>query len=116
MKYYAFTIADAEDLGRNIMTESELFFVKTPLARLSSDDIYETMGRLARELQIKNNIIEFNMRYDWSEVLEAYQAGKVSVPSAAFFPLHPTDMMMIRDICGLIIVSNEDRLPLKNTI
>lgn len=116
MKYYAFTITDAEELGRHIMTDSQLFFVKTPLARLSSDDIYDTMGRLARELQIKNNIVEYNMRYDWSEVLEAYQDGKVSVPSPAFFPLHPTDMMMVRDICKLIIVSNEDRLPLKNTI
>lgn len=113
MNYYGFSITNVEDLDRNIMTSSRTFFVKTPLARLTDDDIYDTMGRLARELQIKNNIVKHGFRYDWSEVLEAYQSGKVGVPSASFIPLGPTDMMMIRDIKEVIVISDEDRLPLR---
>jgi len=113
MNCYAFSITDAEDLSRNIITEAQTFFVKTPFARLNSDEIYDTMGRLARELQIKHNVLKYDMRYDWTEVLEAYVSGEVSVGSPAFFPLGPSDMVMMKDVKGSFVVSSEDRLPLR---
>lgn len=113
MNYYAFCITDAEELSRNIMTGSKTFFVKTPLAVLSSDDIYTTMGRLARELQIKNNLVKYGIRYDWSEVLEAWEKGEISIIAPAFFPLRKTDLVMLRDVKQVIVISDEDRLPLR---